>query len=115
MLIGNNHIHYHNPSGKAISGAEEDLTDRDKMETKKRIIHSMEMRIEQRFSSLCQVWRCLLPPSSFCVQMALEGYLAKLRWLQAFRLAVQLIVMAKLSISPKAGCEMLLPSAVRYS
>jgi len=43
--------------GKKIAGTEEDVTDKDKMETKTRIIESMEQRIEQRFAALCQAAR----------------------------------------------------------
>ena len=40
-----------------IPGTEEDVTDKDKMEAKKRIMESMEQRIQQRFTSLCQAAR----------------------------------------------------------
>jgi hypothetical protein len=43
--------------GKKIAGTEDDVADKDKMETKSRIIESVEHRITQRFTALCQAAR----------------------------------------------------------
>jgi ankyrin repeat protein len=43
--------------GKPIPGVEDDLTDRDKIDTKTRILNAMRERLEQRFLDLCQASR----------------------------------------------------------
>lgn len=43
--------------GCPIPGNDVDITDKDKMETTARIVESMNLRLEQRFLSLCQAAR----------------------------------------------------------
>ena len=43
--------------GQPIPGVEENLSDRDKIDTKARILAAMKERFEQRFSDLCQASR----------------------------------------------------------
>ena len=43
--------------GQAIPGVEENLSDRDKIDTKARILNAMRERLEQRFLDLCQASR----------------------------------------------------------
>ena len=43
--------------GQPIPGVEENLSDRDKIDTKARILTAMKERLEQRFSDLCQASR----------------------------------------------------------
>ena len=43
--------------GKPIPGVEDDLSDRDKLDTKARILNAMRERLEQRFLDLCQASR----------------------------------------------------------
>ena len=43
--------------GQPIPGVEDDLSDKDKLETKARILKAMKQKLEQRFFMLCQAAR----------------------------------------------------------